>query len=641
MIRIFTALLLCFTVSLANAQTQSATQPFGKVDIADLELKSCDFEKGANAEVLFDKGKVYFDPQYRLITEIHKRIKIFNDNGKDYANIRIEYYGADASEFLGGLQAETINLNNGVPEITKMDKKQFFVEKIDRSRNATVFTFPNVKAGSVVEYKYSVVSTLLGNFPDWYFQTSIPTRYSELTTSTPDELYYKNLESVRQSYAIHKTNRDGSITRALANVAAIPDEPYMSALTDNCQRILFQLMSIRPFGRMITTFSDTWTKVGETLIESDSFGGQVNRKLTGEDALIAKAKSFSTDDERISYLFNAVKNTMKWNEYYSKYSDDGVAKAWDKKIGASGEINLILCHLLKKSGVKAYPMITSTRKNGRVNPSYPNYYQFNSAAAYIPVDSTKFYVLDASNKYNLYNHIPFNLLNSFGFFMDKDHKKYDVLFLQNVIPVRQVVMINGDIKVDGKLSGNADISNFGYHKINDASKYKTDGEKKFIDYLINNDNNLKISGLKLEALEVDTLPLRETFKFDVDLTGSDDKYIYFNPNMLSAIRNNPFLNDNRVTDIDFGYRSNYLINGTYKVPAGYKIDGLPKSVSMITPDNSIMFKRFVAEQDGTIVVRFSIDYKKSIYFKEDYPEFHEFFKKMYEMLNEQIVLKKS
>lgn len=38
-----------------SAETNSnyvAAQPFGKVEVADLELKSCDFEKDANAEVL-------------------------------------------------------------------------------------------------------------------------------------------------------------------------------------------------------------------------------------------------------------------------------------------------------------------------------------------------------------------------------------------------------------------------------------------------------------------------------------------------------------------------------------------------------------------------------------------------------------
>jgi len=36
-----------------------------------------------------------------------------------------------------------------------------------------------------------------------------------------------------------------------------------------------------------------------------------------------------------------------------------------------------------------------------------------------------------------------------------------------------------------------------------------------------------------------------------------------------------------------------------------------------------------------------VSYNKSIYFKEDYADFHEFFKQLFQMLNEPIALKKS
>jgi hypothetical protein len=296
--KIFTALLLCLAVSLAKAQTQPTTQPFGKVDITDLESKTCDFEKDANAEILFHTGNVYIDANYSIVTEIHKRIKIFNDNGKAYANVRIEYFSGDRAEYISHIQAQTINLINGVPEIIKVDKKQIFTELIDKYRSAVVISFPNVKPGSVIEYKYNLTCNNLSDFPDWYFQTGIPTRYSQLTTSIPDMLYYKNLESIRQPYTVTKTNSDGSITKALKNIPSIPDEPFMSSLGDNCQRILFQLVSIKQAGSVRQNISNSWTKVGETLMESDYFGNQLDSKVTGEEALITKAKSLKTDDEK-------------------------------------------------------------------------------------------------------------------------------------------------------------------------------------------------------------------------------------------------------------------------------------------------------------------------------------------------------
>src|SRR5476651_1705 len=96
---LFTPLLVCtIAFTAVEAQKKDApagtptTQAYGKVDMADMELKACDFEKDANAMVLFDKADSYFEDDYRITMARHKRIKIFNDNGKNEANIRIEYY---------------------------------------------------------------------------------------------------------------------------------------------------------------------------------------------------------------------------------------------------------------------------------------------------------------------------------------------------------------------------------------------------------------------------------------------------------------------------------------------------------------------------------------------------------------------
>jgi len=638
MSKIFTLVILAAFTLAAKAQTPPSiaaeTQPFGTIDKEDLEMKACDFEKDANAEILFDKVKIYFSADYDLIGEYHRRIKIFNDKGKSAGDVRIEYYGGGRSEYISNVQAETINLNNGNIEYTKVDKKLIYTQSIDKQRSALVFSFPNVQPGSIVEFKYTKIAASVVDFPDWYFQNDLPTRYSEISSDIPSILSYKNLVMVNQPYVKNTYN-----IKAIANIPSIKDEPFMSSHRDNSERILYELMAINV--GTTQTFSDSWTKVGEDEVKYEDFGEQFNRKLTGEEAIINKAKSLLSQDDKIAYIFNEVKNSMKWNDDDERYTNDGTSKAWDKKIGNSTEINLILYHLLQKSGIKVYPMLVSTKDNGKINPAYPNGYQFNSTVAYIPVDSNKFYVLDATDKYNIYNEPPSDLLNRFGFCINKSDKKYDVVFLQKTTPVRQVVLINAEIKPDGKMSGTAQISSFSYNRINAVKKYKTDGEKKYTDYLRDDDNNLKISSIKFENMEVDTLPLTQNIEFNLDLTGSDENYIYFNPNLFTSLHSNPFLSENRYTDIDFGYRNNYTINGTYKVPAGYKIDAMPKSISMSMPDKSITFKRMVAEQDGSIVIRYSIDYKKSMYFKENYPEFHEFFKKMHEMLNEQVVMKKS
>jgi hypothetical protein len=654
--RFFTTLVFCLAVSFASAQTPNPIQPFGKIDIADLESKKCDFEKDANAEILFDKAEIYYDTNLDLGMERHKRIKIYNTNGKDNANIRIEYYSGNHIEYITGLQAQTINLVNGKPEITKLDKKLVFTERVDKMRSALVFSMPNVKEGSVIEYKYIWNTNSLSNFPDWYFQDKLPTRYSELTTAIPDFLYFKQKVNIAQPLIVNTRKYEGRSmgagtnmvpynleknTRGMANVPSLTDEPYMTATSDNLQSIIHQLTSITPTIGLIKSFSDTWAKVGGILADDEDFGLQLKRKLTGEEAIVAKAKALKTDNEKIQYIFGEVKNNMKWDGVDRWYTNDGTVKAWERKTGNSAEVNLILYHLLKQAGVKAYPMVVSTREHGKVVPYYTFLYQFNRAVVYIPIDSARNYVLDATSKYNIYNELPDNLLNSDALYIDKEKKQYDMVYLQRTDPVRQVVIIKGEVKPDGKMDGTAQISSFGYNRIHTITRYKTDGEQKYTDYLRENNNNLKVTSLKFDNMEIDTLPLTQNINFNMDLTSSDDNYIYFIPNIFSSLRTNPFLSENRRTDIEFGYRNSYSILGTYKLPANYKIDALPKNATMTLPDGSITFKRYIAEDNGTLRVRYAIEHKSTLYSKDSYPDFREFYKKMYEMLNEQVVLKKS
>src|ERR1700733_14374756 len=416
--KLFTLLsLLIIVAPLFRAKAQSsatapATQPYGTVSNDDLLMKECDFEKDANAEMLFEKADLYFGDNLMTITEeIHKRIKIFNDNGKDQADIKIPYlafFGGEHLEYISNLQAETINLVDGKQVITKLDKKLIYTKNIDKNKAEITFTMPDVKPGSIIEYKYKWNTSDFTDYPDWYFQEKIPVRYNELNTSVPDVFYFRAMPHVTDQFVKYTHSTDGrslqdgtdtyqyNITnedKALANVHSLVEEPYMSSFHDNVEAIRFQLISVRPIGGFAHMGSDTWAKVGGTLADDDGFGGQLKKKLAGEEPLIAKAKGIKSDDEKIAYLFNEVKNTMKWNGDDDWETNDGISHAWDAKTGNSAEINLALYHLLKQSGVEAYPMVVSTRDHGKVDPFYTSVDQFNRAVVYIPVDSTRSYIL--------------------------------------------------------------------------------------------------------------------------------------------------------------------------------------------------------------------------------------------------------
>lgn len=614
-------------------------EKYFKTDTADLELKVCDFEKDANAMVLSDNAIIALTPMFTMM-ERHKRIKIFNDNGKDEANIRIEYNNKFGAERILAVIAETINLNNGTIEYTRLDQNSIYNEHTDKNKDAIVFSMPNVKAGSVIEYTYVWQRDVSLNFPGWKFQSDLPTRFSEVTFVLNPQMFFKALYKTARPFAKDTTAIEGyGRVWALANVPSAKSEPFMRSAADNLESLSLILSSVK-FNGKSRDIATSWATIGKEIVTHKDFTKPYDQNIN-EEGLVEKAKSIKTGDEKIAFLFNKVRGLMKWNEDKNWFSKEGIKSAWKKKTGNWGEINMILCQLLNKSGVKAYPMLVSTRDNGKIRPDFIDFFQINKVVTFVPAADSSNYVLDASDKYNFYNEIPFDLLNSYGVCLDKEKMKFELVFMKKDAPVKQTTFIEAEIKPDGTMRGTAQINSFSYNKSTSLELYKTLDEKKYKEYLKDNDNNLKIISLQFENKDIDSLPLTQNIEFNLELPGTDDKYIYFNPNLFTSLHTNPFVNETRTSDIDFGSANIFNIIGKYKMPAGYRVESLPESMNFVMPDKSITFRRIVGAADDFISVHYVIIYKQSVYPQSLYPVIYKYFKRMTEMLNEQIVLKKS
>ena len=611
---------------------------YGVVDTADLKLASCDFEKDANAMILFDKARVLFSTMGYVAMERHKRVKILNEKGKEEGSVRIEYNNLYGAEEILNIEAQTINLDSGKIVITKVDPKQIYFEHTDKNKDALIISFPNVKEKSVIEYRYTFARRLASNFPAWYFQDNIPTRYSEFKVYFSSRLKFKAFTRTNKAF-LKDTTLEGGHVWAVSNIASSKKEAFMRADNDGLQCVSMLLNGIDDFDGKSIHLSDSWSETGKELANEKDYYKELDQHLNDEDKVIKQAVELKTDEAKIAFLYNQVKSTISWNGSKNWGSKDGIRSAWKKKVGNSAEVNAILYHLLKRSGVKAYPMLVSTRDNGLIDPSFVDIFQINHLVTYVPVDSTKYYLLDATDKYNTYNQIPFDLLNSYGLRLDKERNKYDMVFIDTKKPSKNVTFVNGEIGTDAKMKGTGEIGSYGYDRTSNLEIYKTTDEKKYEEFLAENDNNLKLSNLKLENAEVDTLPLKQSFDFTYDLNNTD-KYIMFSPNIFTSLHDNPFLNETRSSEIDFGYADNHLIYGRYKIPDGYNIESLPKDANIVMADKSIRFKRILGSEDGYISIHYEILVNRTRFLRSEYSSLHEFYKKMYDMLNEQIILKK-
>src|ERR1700752_4597140 len=127
-------LLILLAFGMPSFAQQKATPAFGKVEKADLELKQCDFDKNAEAMVLFDVCEIYCNLNLNSIgdplstqLERHVRIKILSDKGLNRADIHIPYYSYRNAERIKNLSAQTYNLDpSGNVVMSKVDKKSIY-----------------------------------------------------------------------------------------------------------------------------------------------------------------------------------------------------------------------------------------------------------------------------------------------------------------------------------------------------------------------------------------------------------------------------------------------------------------------------------------------------------------------------------
>ncbi len=638
--------LLLLQATYVSAQKPTKLPEFGKVDKSDLEMKECSFDKGAEAMVLFTEGESFFRINLNSVslpifeqTAMHVRIKIFNKKGFDKANVRIRYPSVRNGVVLKSLSAQTYNLDaSGNTVVSKVDKSTIFDKTINSRYNEKIFAFPDVKEGSVIEYKY-----VLDGYSEnsWYFQKDIPVKYSRFIIDFPDELMISVIPSVSLPMARgEKKESVGTYSwYVMENLPALRDEEYMTCREDYLQKLKFKPTALNLPDMPRINLLKTWPGIVRDLMEDEDFGKQLKRNIPRTSDLDAMIVPVTDPYTRMCIIHKYVRNNMVWNNYDNIWALEGVRSAWKDKKGTSGEINLILINLLKDAGLKAHPVMVSTRENGIINVGDPGYYQFNKVMAYVEI-GRKNYVLDATEKFTPSHIVPFEVMASEGLIIEKPESYewgWKVLWDEEHSK-KTVVQVMANIDKNGTIKGNGMVNSYEYEKINKLPMLKT-GKDQLMNALKTNPD-LRIDSFSVADADNDSLPLLETFEFSMPVVSSGE-YNYFSANLFAGLNKNPFIEEERTSDIFFGTKQDCTISATFVLPEGYRLEAVPKNLKLITPDTGIVFKRYCSYNNGLLTVDISVQFKKPFYTPDHYPELKEFYKQMFNFLDEKFVYRKN
>ena len=391
----FVLILLSFGVS-----AQYNGIKFGKFSEKELKMTVYENDPDAGAVILSKIGT--FDAS-TLKFRHHLRVKILKKSAVDQWS-NWSFWTPSKANF----RIMVANWENNKIVRQKAGKENLKIEEDNFGNNEYNVLAPNVRAGSIIDIEYE--HFLLPY--EFYFQDLIPVIYSELQIGNSKDVFYNKmffgLEPVQY---IEKKN-----LWIAKDIPAFKEEPYMSHYSNYLSKISFQIEASNLYHHYHHYFRSSWYHIKADLRQNRWFG----RALNNSNFLNSFVKQMNALDlqldRKVDTAFAYVRSQIHWNEQKRLYISDPDYNNFVKDhSGNSAEINLTLVALLNKMNIKAYPVVLSTRNNGKLLRYRPNISRLNYVVAYVQESGM---LLDAANASTVPGMLPDYCLNGEGLVID-------------------------------------------------------------------------------------------------------------------------------------------------------------------------------------------------------------------------------
>ena len=298
-----TLLLAVSTMATLTVYAQSLAEPvitWGQPSLQELEMTTYSAQPDAEAVVLYkttDMKYVIEGQDIKVQYDVKGRLKVLKPEGAQHAMLAINYTVNDDKpgnhETVTEIKGATFNLVNGQIEKSPLTSSMTSTRMApDPQQRMMAALFPDVMAGSVVEYEYTIVSDLYLDIKDWEAQCEIPVAYTRYELSVPEwfSFYMQTLGTEYNSSRIVSkqltTRPTYSIMTAAQsfscqginfefegrNLTPITKESLVFNPHNTGQRVVVNITDMSLPGKMKKNFAMTWPEVDKSLLDSKDFG---------------------------------------------------------------------------------------------------------------------------------------------------------------------------------------------------------------------------------------------------------------------------------------------------------------------------------------------------------------------------------
>jgi hypothetical protein len=662
---------------------------FGKVTAADFTIKSPLIDTGTHAVVIADVGISEFmanasDQSFSLLFKHKKRIKIISKNGFDAATVSIPLYVSSAGkeEKLEDLKAYTYTLEGDKVIEVKLEKENIYTEKVNKHWILRKFTFPAVKEGCLLEYSYQVKSDFIFNLQPWEFQGQYPVLWSQYEANIPEFFKYVTLSQGYHAFAVNNSTQsvtsftfterrsaedvvsggsgrnttnllsgpgistfklNGKIdyhTWIMKDVPALKEEAFTTTIKNSISKIEFQLSQVAFPNMMPKNYMDNWEKVAEEMRNEEKFGDPIrgfNNWLN--DELAGVTGSVTTEKDKARKVYEYVRNNFTWNGESRLYLTTGLRDVFKNKSGSSADINLLLIAMLRNRGLNVNPVILSTRQHGFTHELYPLMDRYNYVIAALHVGNENIY-LDATHPRMPFGKLPPHVYNGHAREITAETAAPLTFSADDIVEKTTTTVFIANIE-NGKVEGSYTQKKGLYQSLQLRNKLlKTalpDYQKELAAQW---PDEVEIVKIEVDSLKKIDEPVAVNMDLNLKAFENKEDIVYLGPMLGEAMTKNPFAAAERFYPVEMPYTFDDSYTLTMQIPAGYKIDELPKSVRLNFNENEGMFEYLISASGTNISLRCRLQLKRANFDHEDYQSLRDFYSFIIKKQAEQIVFKK-
>jgi hypothetical protein len=578
------------------------------------ELKMTSLQEAPGAPAVYLYRQVDRDDNGRTSNEYnYVRIKVLTEEGREQANVTIPF--EKGKESVNNVRARTIQPDG---KITEFDGKTYdqMVEKTKGVKYlAKTFTLPDVHAGSIIEYHYTIDFAENWLFHSYWLLSEELFTKKAIFTLKPYSRYPWNVQwswpaGLPRGTEPPKEGPDHIVRMTSENIPPFVEEDHMPPPNELKFRVLFTYKD-EPFESDVDKYWKQWTKKKGGQIE-----GFVDKKKAMEEAAASIVSAGDSPEVKLRKIYDKVQQIPNASYMPAKSEEQrkrenikenkDVEDLWKHQYGNGWDLTWLFLGLARGAGFEAYPCLVSGRSEYFFRKERMNGAELDANLVLVKVNGKDQY-FDPGAAFTPYGLLPWVETGVAGLRLEKNGGTW----IQTDMPASSETRVQRTAQLklttEGDLEGKLTVAFTGLEALDRRVRQRNEDETSRKKNLEDEVKDYIPAGSEVELTGAPdwkngNVPLKAEFSLKVPgWSSAAGKRVLLPTGLFGAPEKHMFEHANRVWPVYFRYPFETDDEITVTLPDGWKVDNQPKDLDRDA--KAVEFKLEVKNDGNTLHIK--------------------------------------